>query len=259
MYYDITEQKRMQQELLEAVRLRVAFEKERELVELKERFISVASHDLRTPLAVIVSSTDILQRYQDRLTVERQQEHFRKIQHQANGMTEMLQDILTLSKAQAGKQDFNPAPMDVENFCRQLFDQIVLTSDTAHDFVFKLRSPVGDAMIDEKLLQHILLNLLTNAVKYSPEEGEVRFEVWQEDRFVHFQISDQGIGIPQDEQAHLFEPFHRAKNVGDISGTGLGMAIAKENVNRHGGTIECHSEIGVGTTFTVTLPLTSAP
>jgi signal transduction histidine kinase len=114
-------------------------------------------------------------------------------------------------------------------------------------------------MIDEKLLQHILLNLLTNAVKYSPEEGEVRFEVWEKDDVVHFQISDQGIGIPQDEQARLFEPFHRAKNVGDISGTGLGMAIAKENVDRHGGTIECHSEIGVGTTFTVTLPLTSAP
>jgi signal transduction histidine kinase len=113
-------------------------------------------------------------------------------------------------------------------------------------------------MLDEKLLQHILLNLLTNAVKYSPQEGEVRFELWEQGESLYFRISDQGIGIPQDELERLFEPFHRAKNVGDISGTGLGMAIAKESVDRHGGTIECQSEIGVGTTVTVTLPLTPA-
>jgi PAS domain S-box-containing protein len=255
---DITERIRLEQEQLEGERMRVEFEKERELIDLKERFISVVSHDLRTPLAVIMSSAEIIERYHDRLTVERQMEHLRKIQRQANGMAGMMQEILTLSKARAGKMDFNPATMDVENFCRQLFDQIVLTSKSAHDFVFKVISPVGDAMLDEKLLQHILLNLLTNAVKYSPQEGEVRFELWEQGESLYFRISDQGIGIPQDELERLFEPFHRAKNVGDISGTGLGMAIAKESVDRHGGTIECQSEIGVGTTVTVTLPLTPA-
>jgi PAS domain S-box-containing protein len=258
MFQDITERKRMERDLLEAERQRVEFEKERELIELKERFISVVSHDLRTPLAVIVSSTDILQRYQDRLSPERQQEHFRKIQKQATGMTEMMQEILLLSKAHAGKLSFDPAPTDVERFCLELFDQVRLTSKTDHDFVFNLRAPIGEAMLDEKLLQHILLNLLTNAVKYSPDGGEVRFELWEQGESLYFQISDQGIGVPPEAQARLFEPFHRAKNVGDIIGTGLGMAIAKENVDRHGGTIVCESRVGEGSTFTVTLPITPA-
>jgi signal transduction histidine kinase len=169
-------------------------------------------------------------------------------------MTDMMQEMLTLNKARAGKLTFNPMLMDVEEFCRAVFDQVRMTSDSPRNFVFKVHAPVGSALIDEKLLQHTLLNLFSNAVKYSPEQGEIRFELWEQDSTLHFQISDQGMGIPESDQARLFEPFFRARNIGQIHGTGLGLAIVKESVTVHGGEIDFHSVEGQGTTFTVRLP-----
>jgi PAS domain S-box-containing protein len=252
---DITERKRIEQEKLEAERIRAELESEKELLKLKERFISVVSHEFRTPLSVIMSSGELVQRYYDRMTPEKQLDHIREIIAQSGYMTGLLDDILTFNKASAGKLAFTPAPLDLEMFCRTAIERIKTTDKGNHQINFITDSDLQKTPLDQKLLQHIVLNLLSNAVKYSPEGGEVRLELSRRDDEIILRVSDQGIGIPPESRVRLFEPFHRADNVGNISGTGLGLAIVKQSVDLHRGRIECKSEPGVGTTFTVYLPL----
>jgi PAS domain S-box-containing protein len=254
---DITEQKRMERELLDAERLRIEIEKERELIQLKERFISVVSHEFRTPLSVIMSSADLVQRYRERMTVEKQHSHIQEILSQSGFMVGLLNDVLTVNKARAGRIEFKPAPVDLKTFCQGIVERLQPAEQEQPQLVLRFEGPLENVVMDAKLLQHILVNLLSNAIKYSPDGGEVRFEVTRQNGDVVFRIRDQGIGIPAKSLARLFEPFHRADNVGSIGGTGLGLAIVKESVDLHRGTISCESEVGVGTTFTVRLPAVS--
>jgi signal transduction histidine kinase len=254
MIHDITERKQAEQQMFEAERLRVEIEKERELIELKERFISVVSHEFRTPLSVIMSSAELLERYFDRMSRERQLDHVREVLSQSEFMVGLLNDVLTINKARAGRLEFNPAPLDLMTFCQGTLERIQAVDKSKHKFVFTHDGDLSQVVLDAKLLQHILVNLLSNAAKYSPDDGEVHFEVTRPNNDVVFRVSDQGIGIPPESQARLFEPFHRANNVGSIGGTGLGLAIVKESVDLHRGTISCESAVGVGTTFTVRLP-----
>lgn len=252
---DITASKQIQMERLEAERLRVELEKERELLELKERFVTMVSHEFRTPLTVIVSSCDLLDRYFDRLARERREEHLRKIKQQSLILTEMMNDVLLFAKAQAGKLTFEPAPVNLRAFCENLYDQFHLSDKHNHALVMTLDCGDGELMLDDKLLQHILVNLLSNAIKYSPPDSPVRFEVHCKAESVVFIVSDRGIGIPEEDLDRLFEPFHRATNTHNVEGTGLGLAIVKNAVDAHRGTILCESAVGIGTTFTVELPL----
>lgn len=255
---DLTEQNRLEVEARNAERLRIELEKEKELNQLKERFTSMVSHEFRTPLAVILSSADLVDRYGERLTPEKRLRHLREIQKQVQTMIALLDDVLDFSKAQAGKMEFDPQPLDIEALCKEIMEPMQVADAGAHRFSFVNRRQPGQAVLDTRLVRHILVNLLSNAIKYSPQGGEIRVELASEADQLVFSISDQGIGIPPADLPRLFEPFHRATNAAKIRGTGLGMAIVKSNVEAHGGTIAVQSQEGAGTTFRVRLPV-SAP
>ncbi|MCC6614949.1 MAG: PAS domain-containing sensor histidine kinase [Anaerolineae bacterium] len=251
---DVTERRQAQEDLRAAELLRMELDKERELLELKERFISIVSHEFRTPLSVIVFSAELMQQYYDQMPRERQVKHVHEIMMQGQFMVDLLDDVLTVNKARSGKLEFNPLPIDVVAFCEATLERMHAVDRGLHEFVFTHKGDLTHVILDEKLLQHILVNLLSNAVKYSPHGGDVHLDVTLENSDIVFRVSDEGIGIPPDNLVRLYEPFYRAENTGDISGTGLGTAIIKDSVDLHKGSILCESEVGVGTTFTVRLP-----
>lgn len=246
---DITEDKRVQQEILNAL------QKEKELSELKSRFVSMTSHEFRTPLTTILGSAELLKYYSHNWSEEKKLLHFDRIHATVRRLTYMLDDMLLIGKAESGRLEFNPAPLDVVEFCRRLVEEFRVSDRSQHSIVFINQGQCTIAGMDEKLLRHVLCNLLSNAIKYSPLGTTVHFKLVLQDGRAIFQIQDRGIGIPQEDQENLFEPFHRAKNVGKISGTGLGLAIVKRTVDLQGGAITVNSEVGIGTTFTVTIPL----
>lgn len=161
--------------------------------------------------------------------------------------------MLLIGKAEAGKLKLELKPLDPTQFCRQLVEEMQLSAGIQYAITFINQGECSNVCLDEKLLRHILSNLLLNAIKYSPQGGTVHFVVDCEQEII-FRVQDYGIGIPEANQAQLFKSFHRASNVGTISGTGLGLAIVKKSVDLHGGKIAVQSEVGVGTTFTVMLP-----
>ncbi len=246
---EIAERQRLEEEL------RNALIKEKELSELKSNIISVVSHEYRTPLATILSSSELLQHYSHKWTEEKKQLHFKRIQSSVHHLTQLISDVLLLNKAEAGKLDFNPAALNLVAFCRELVEELQLTLKTQHSISFLCLGSEMEASLDEKLLRQLITNLLSNAIKYSPEGGNIQFHLIYENESVTFRIQDRGIGIPIKDQAQLFDAFYRSSNVGTIAGTGLGLAIVKRCVDFHKGHIALESEVGVGTTFTVTLPL----
>jgi PAS domain S-box-containing protein len=252
IFWDVTDRKRAEEEM------RNALATERELSELKSRFISMASHDFRTPLTAILSSAELLEHYNHKLAEEKRLHHLHRIQASVKNMTHLLEDVLIIGKAEAGKLEFNPESLDLERFCRDLVEEIQLSAGAKHTISFAGPSESASACMDTKLLRHILTNLLSNAIKYSPQADAVQFGLSLREDEAVFQIADRGIGIPPEARGRLYETFHRARNVGNIPGTGLGMAIVKKSVDLHGGTITFTSEIGAGTTFTVCLPLCSS-
>lgn len=181
-------------------------------------------------------------------------QHLLRIQSSVKPMTQLLNDILLVGQAEVGRIEFNPQLIDLTQFCRDLIDEMQV-STPSHKIAWNVERSCTNACMDEKLLRQILSNLLTNALKYSPQGGLVHFELICTTQEAIFRVQDSGIGIPLSEQANLFDCFYRASNVGTISGTGLGLAIVKKSVDLHGGLIAVESEIGVGTTFTITLPL----
>lgn len=253
---DITEHKRAQAEILNALL------KEKELGDMKSRFVSMTSHEFRTPLTTILSTTELLQYYE--WTKEEQLENLKQIQDAVKQMLHLLEDVLFIGTADAGQVRFNPESLDLNEFCQELVADIqrglsLNATATSPPPTLAFTSPEDTvlASMDKKLLRQLLSNLLLNAIKYSPKGGTIQFTVaYQGDKAI-FQIQDQGIGIPKEDQSLMFEFFHRAKNVGTIEGTGLGLAIVKKCVDLHGGEIVVDSEVGVGTRFTVTLPLNS--
>jgi PAS domain S-box-containing protein len=246
---DITKLKEAEAEI------RKALERERELSELRSGFVSLVSHEFRTPLTTIQSSAQMLDRYSQKLSQEKKQNHLIRIQCAVAGMTQLLEDVLTIGKAEAGKLKFVPAPIDLVAFCGNLVETLQVSATPQHQILFSSFGNCAEAQLDEKLLGHILTNLLTNAIKYSPQGRTIRFDLSCTSNSAIFRIQDSGIGIPPKDLERLFESFHRASNVGAIRGTGLGLAIVKKCVDTHRGEIAISSEVGVGTTFTVTLPL----
>jgi len=257
---DITQQKQLEAEL------RKALLQEQELSELKSRFVATTSHEFRTPLTTILSSAELLGYYSHEWGEEKKLKHIHRIQKAVARMTQLLDDVLLIGKAEAGKLEFKPAPLDLEQFCLSLVEEFQLKAPVCHDissqapvtFVNRTsdnRQRQNLPLLDEKLLRHILSNLLSNAMKYSPEGSSVQLELAVCQEVAILQVSDRGIGIPSEDLPRLFDSFHRATNVGQIPGTGLGLAIVKNAVDLHRGKIVVNSQVGVGTTFTVTLPL----
>ncbi len=228
----------------------------RQLQEVNEqrlRFLSMTSHEFRTPLAAISSSAQLLMHYGPRMPLADQVEVTTLIEQAVKRMTEMLDKVLTIGKAEGGMLEFKPVPLDLRALCEDMVEHVKLQWPQSQCVIhtqFDIAEAAG--LFDEKLLRHVFDNLLSNAIKYSPEGGTVQFIVHKTvNSPATFTVSDQGIGVPPDDVATLFETFQRASNVGGIAGTGLGLAIAKSAVDLHGGTIAVTSELGKGTRFEV--------
>jgi len=255
IFRDISAAKRREAERKRVeAEVRNALAKEKELSELKSRFVSMTSHEFRTPLSTILLSAGLLERYSHRWPEEKKRQHLHRIQEACRNMTQLLEDVLTLGRAEAKKLPFNPTPLDLEQLCHELVEEVQLGDGSHHAIVFTHRGECNPARMDAKLLRHILINLLSNAIKYSTQGSTIRFALVCQDNEATFRVEDEGIGIPLEDQPRLFESFHRAPNVGNIPGTGLGLAIVKKCVNLHGGRITVHSKVGTGTSITVTLP-----
>jgi signal transduction histidine kinase/CheY-like chemotaxis protein len=235
-------------------KLRQSLEKEKELSALKSRFVTMTSHEFRTPMSTILSSTELLEHFGHRLSEDKKNIHFNRIQSAIKNMTQLLDDVLVFGKAEAGKLELKPVCFDLNIFCQELVEEMQLNAGSQYNISFVAKGDHTNVYMDEKILHQILNNLLSNAIKYSPQGGKINFELVCEDNLAIFTIKDQGIGIPKIEQAQLFNSFYRASNVGGIAGTGLGLAIVKKCVDLQGGLITVNSEVGVGTTFTVTMP-----
>lgn len=253
---DITPLKQAQKNIIQTLA------KEKAISEMRSQLITMAAHEIRTPLAIISSSTGILQDFGDRLNTEKTQAHLQTIQQTVQRVTQLLDELMLINRAEAQKMEFQPEPADIIAFCRRLTEEIqTTTSKHRIDFSCNLDQQMSEGSLmvefDEKLLRHILSNLLTNAIKYCPEHNLVKLSLTQENQQLIFKISDRGIGIPDADQAKLFTSFHRGSNVGKISGTGLGLSIVKKCVDLHKGTISVDSQVGKGTTFTVSIPVFS--
>lgn len=239
--------------------LRVALEAEKELSQLKSSFVSMVSHEFRTPLEVILSSSDILERYFDRLAPDRRLTQLRAIRKNVRRMNDLIEDILMLSRFEAGHRACHPVAMELPSFCRQLVDEVESGMRAVGRIVVRTEGVDGEAMADEMLLQHILGNLLRNALKYSPEQTPVEMDVIRRGVDVEFSVRDRGRGIPEADRARLFTAFQRGSNVGHTPGTGLGLVIVQRCVEAHGGTLRFESAESSGTRFSVTLPLFHGP
>lgn len=245
---DISERKQIEENL------RANLSRERELNELKSRFVSMVSHEFRTPMAVILSSSEMLRLYGNRMDDQRRLDHLNKIKAHIQHLSRLVESVLNLSKTQAVTLDFTPEPINIRALCAEMIDEMQTIVQSSHKIFFVSDTHCENALLDRHLIQLMLSNLLSNAVKYSPHHKEVYLYLQCEADQLILKVIDQGIGIPQKDLERLFEPFYRAQNVGVISGTGLGLAITLQTVQAHNGTIEVESQEGVGTTFTIRLP-----
>jgi PAS domain S-box-containing protein len=249
---DITQRKRAEVELL------TALQREKELSEMKSKFVSIASHELRTPLATILSSAELLEHYSENLSAEDRLKMLHGIQASVKRMNGMIEDVLIIGKAEAGALQFEPGPVDLSELCHKVVEELRGGVAKRHTIRFERQFDRSSLNLDEKLLRHILTNLLSNAVKYSPPGSTVSLLLAERERHAVIEVTDQGIGIPIEDQTRLFESFHRASNVGNRQGTGLGLVIVKKAVELHGGSIDIDSKVDAGTRISVRLPLTQA-
>ncbi|MBD2037839.1 response regulator [Leptolyngbya sp. FACHB-321] len=231
-----------------------ALEQEQELNLLKSSFISMASHEFRTPMTMIRTAVELLQNFGEDLTEAKRQQYFDRIKTAIHQVTQLLDEVLLLGSTEAGLR-YRPEPVDLVKLCTGITEDLQFSHSDSHTIMFTPQGNCSNVVMDAALLRHILTNLLSNAFKYSPEGGDIQFKLCCENGTATFQIQDQGIGIPVKDQTHLFETFYRCGNVGSIQGTGLGLAIVKKCVELHQGRIQVCSDKGMGTTFTVALPL----
>lgn len=246
---DNTQRKQGEAELLKSLA------REKELGQLKSNFVSMVSHEFRTPLGIIQSSAEILNDYLDQLQASERAEQLASITSNTRRMAEMMEEILVLSRLDAGRMDYKPMALDLKAFCRRVVDKVQFATDGRCHIELSLADVPDEALADERLLGYMFTNLLINAVKYSEPGGQVRFAIEGDGADAVCTIRDRGIGIPETDQQWLFHAFQRGANVGDRPGTGLGLVIVKRCVELHGGKIQIKSKSGAGTEVTLRLPL----
>ena len=249
MMVDISQRKQAEAELHRTLA------REMELSQLKGNFVSMVSHEFRTPLAVIQSSAELLHEFFPKMQPAERDEQLASILGNTRRMAEMMEEILVLSRLDAGKLDFRPAVLDLDAFCRCVVDEVVSATSRRCPIEISLASGLPQAHADERLLAHILTNLLSNAVKYSEPGVRVRFAVERDSAEALCVIRDEGIGISEEDQQMLFTAFHRGANVGSRAGTGLGLLLVRRCVELHHGKVRIESKVGQGTTVTVSLPV----
>ncbi len=221
---------------------------------LHSEHLAILSHELRNPLSAIRISASLLNNDQYVLNESMKQRHIQSIQAATDVINQLLEDVLTLGQTEQPLRQSMPVPVNLVTFCEELVTSTQLGIGENHQIYFHHDPDQIAANIDSNLLWHLLTNLLSNAIKYSPPGGTVTLRLSANDGFICMSVTDEGIGIPIEDQQNLFQPFRRGSNVGKLPGTGLGLAIAKRVADLHGGTIEVTSEVGKGSTFTVWIP-----
>ena len=233
--------------------LRQALAREIQFSELKTRFVSMVSHEFRNPLSVILTYTELLSNYYQRLSPQQREKYFNHIRAHVKNMSEMLEDLLLISRAEAHRLDVHVEQLDLAAFCQRIVDEFRTTSGAPRQFGFVAEGDCHTAT-DPKLWRVVITNLLSNATKYSQPNGAIEVRLRCTEDAIELQVEDDGIGIPEADQARLFEAFHRASNVGDRPGTGLGLTLVSQCVELLGGAINFHSREGEGSTFIVKAP-----
>ncbi len=247
IFFDITERKQAEQATA------LSLEKQLDLNNLKTRFISMVSHEMRTPLSAILSSIQLVDNYWDKLTTEKRSVHFQRIEIAVERMTELLDDTLYISRSDANKIVFSPNIINIKDAIEKIIHEFNIEDNNSRIQII-YEGIFSGICIDVKILNHILTNLISNALKYSDAKETIILRIADENENITFTVIDKGIGIPEEDCKHLFEEFHRASNVENIQGTGLGLAIVARLVCLHHGTITFETALGKGTTFSVTLP-----
>jgi PAS domain S-box-containing protein len=256
---EITEYKLgLEQKVEERTReLNEALSKEKELVHLKSKFISIASHEFRTPLSTILLAAGFVRKFKDRMKPEDIDKKLESVETQVTHMTALLEDVLTVGKGEADKIVINWKLLPVRVFFENLIEEVTLNTRKSHSIDLQLTSTEETFRSDEGLMRNIFINLLTNAIKFSPNANKVVLNIDCTQQALRLNIRDFGMGIPADDVPKLFQSFFRASNVTTVKGTGLGLSIVKKAVNLLGGEISVKSNLGEGTEFTVTLPLST--
>jgi PAS domain S-box-containing protein len=247
-FHDISRQKQIEQSLRNAV------EEERNLRELKSRFISMATHEFRTPLTIMGMYLSLINQKIDAEIYGPIRDHSDNIHEQLLYVEQLMDEVLAVEQSESTVAHVNDECFNLREFATQMVKDLQQSSQSGHQIVLQISGDYRDITIDKKILRHIISNLISNAIKYSPDAADIYVDLSITYHQAVLQVRDTGIGIPKEDQARLFEPFHRARNVGDISGTGLGLAVIKRHVEIQGGSIAFESAVGEGTTFTISLP-----
>lgn len=230
-----------------------ALDREKELNELKSRFLSMASHEFRTPLSTILSSAYLAKQYAKEDEQAKREKHSERIIHAVSILTGLLDDFLSIGKIEAGKLNANYSEADIEHLISDLIDNLSNTLKPGQKIIY---THTGERMVntDPSLLRHILMNLVSNAKKFSPENSEILVNTNNDGTALTLSVKDNGIGIAAQDKQYLFERFFRASNAANIQGTGLGLHIVARYVELMNGAITCQSELNTGTTFTIVIP-----
>jgi len=252
---DITERIQAEEIRREAESLRMELSKEQELRELKTSFVTMVSHEFRTPLAIIRSASETLQRYADKLSDAQRMKRLAKINTQISHLTEMMDDVLIVNQMSAEPTQLDTVKVSPTLLCQKIIERYKLR-DISQSIHFDSNIPDKTYELHPQLFEEIVQKLLQNAVIYSPEGGDIHVDLSLERDQLQIVIGDNGIGIPEKDQSHIFTEFYRASNVGNIHGSGLGLTIVQYAVEAHGGSIQVQSDEVSGTIFTVRLPVT---
>jgi signal transduction histidine kinase len=250
---DITEQRAIKQGQQERNRLETQLTQEREINAIKTYFMNTVSHEFRTPLATILSASEILERYQERLSEEDKERRFRQIKDQVLHLSSMLDDVASIVYGQIDQLGFNPKPVDLADFIMTTVRLAEERFTQPRQIMMQFENTVNEAQVDTNLLRHILDNLLSNANKYSTEDSRIKITVKDNDQYINIIVEDEGIGIPAEDQPHIFESFYRGTNARHITGAGLGLKIAHDCARIHHGFITLTPK-AQGTAFSVHIP-----
>lgn len=236
-------------------KMKNALQKEIELNELKTKFLSLVSHEFKTPLSGILTSVVLAGKYKTEEQQEKREKHFNTIKNKVHYLDNILNDFLSIERLETGKVNYKYTSFNLSKLVNEVVYNANVTLKSGQDIEYPHNLENITLIQDEKILELVLSNLLGNAIKYSPENTLIKFEITLEEKKIIFKVIDQGIGIPDKDQKHIFERYFRAENALLNQGTGIGLNIAKVHLENLGGSINFKSEENSGTTFTVELPL----
>lgn len=246
---DVTEQKEIEKQILNTL------EREKELSELKSRFVSMASHEFRTPLSGILSSVSLIASYRKPEDESKREKHIQTIKNSVKSLTAILNDFLSMDKLNQGKIEANPSKFSLNELVSEVLTEFSHISDKNQNIIVENKNSEIALYQDREMLKNIIINFVSNAIKYSPDESTINIVTGLENSEMFLQVHDQGIGIPLNDQKHLSELFFRANNVHNVTGTGLGLNSVKRYLNIMGGSFDFKSVENVGSVFIIKLPL----